>query len=172
MEPVELSAGPFTLRPPRGDDAAWIFDAVQDPDISRFTRLPRPYRAVDAARFIERAATDRRTDVAWSLVIELTETGELLGACGLVRIDDETVEVGYWLALDGRGRGAATAAVTALVGFAEASLGALRCRAIVHLDNALSERVLSRCGFVCVDRQSTCEMSGGSVAASRWERDC
>ena len=167
MEP--LTAGPFTLRLPARQDVVWLCDSCRDPEVLRWTRLPDPYEPRHAIEFVEAAEqrAARRCDIA--LLIELTDSGELLGSCGLMNIAGGRAEVGYWLAPDGRGRGAATAALDRLVALAP-DYGVTLLEADVMIGNVRSELVLERCGFVCVDRGATCEQRGVHRPATHWQR--
>jgi RimJ/RimL family protein N-acetyltransferase len=82
-------------------------------------------------------------------VIEDTAAGAILGGANLSRFDPlrDSVELGYWLFRDARGRGVATRVVRALVEHAFAN-GILRVEAVVRIGNTPSERVLERAGFV------------------------
>jgi RimJ/RimL family protein N-acetyltransferase len=77
------------------------------------------------------------------------ETGELLGGATLRQLDAtrHSIEIGYWLFERARGRGVATRAVMALLGWLFAN-GIYRVEAVVRMGNTPSERVLGRCGFV------------------------
>jgi RimJ/RimL family protein N-acetyltransferase len=79
----------------------------------------------------------------------LTATGEVVGGAGFLFPPDAdgSVEIGYGLAESVRGLGLATEAVQALVARA-AEHGALAVVALTTPDNAPSQRVLARCGFV------------------------
>jgi RimJ/RimL family protein N-acetyltransferase len=179
VTPIELAAGLFTLRAPKPADAAWVYDACQDPLIARWTRAPFPYRPADAVAFVHGAATGWSGGTEFRFVIELTDTGELLGACGLTRDagaepsasvpDAPDAEVGFWLAADGRGRGAATAAVAALVDWAP-RVAVSRLNATVKVGNIASEAVLTRCEFVMTEASWSCFTPGGAVPAHRWQR--
>jgi ribosomal-protein-alanine N-acetyltransferase len=81
-------------------------------------------------------------------VIEDTDAGRILGGANLRLFDPmrDTVELGYWLFVEARGRGIATRAVRALVEHAHAN-GVVRVEAHVRLGNKASERVLERAGF-------------------------
>jgi RimJ/RimL family protein N-acetyltransferase len=57
-----------------------------------------------------------------------------------------TVEIGYWLFRDARGRGVATRAVLAAADWAFSN-GVYRLEAVVRTGNTASERVLERAGF-------------------------
>ena len=173
IEPEPIESGEWTLRPPRADDAAWIYDACQDPDIARWTRVPSPYSARDAVEFLQRSAQQWADGSGYAFVIASTDTGELVGTVGLSRFDAvqdgvRSAEIGYWLALDGRGRGAASAAVTGLSRWAAHRLGLEQLEATVAVGNDASEAVLGRCGFTCVDRQTSCDTPRGDLPASRW----
>jgi RimJ/RimL family protein N-acetyltransferase len=183
MTPVELTAGFFTLRAPEPVDTAWIFHACQDPQIARWTRSPSPYRPLDAVAFVMSAMDGWANNTNYRFVIVVTDTGELLGACALTRgrddvggdadatgaADSADAELGFWLAVDGRTRGAATAAVNALMQWAP-SVGVARVWAVVKHGNVGSEAVLQRCGFALVDAASRCVSGDTVVPANRWER--
>ena len=81
-------------------------------------------------------------------VIEDTDAGTILGGANLRLFDPmrDTVELGYWLFVEARGRGVATRAVRALVEDSH-SRGINRVEAHVRLGNVASERVLERAGF-------------------------
>jgi len=184
IEPEPIEVAEWTLRPPRADDAAWIYDACQDPEIQRWTRVPSPYGARDAVDFLERSAREWAEGTGWAFVIAATETGELVGAVGLSHLGvcdtdaghgtgradagARVAEIGYWLSVDGRGRGAASAAVSGLSHWAAHRLGLERLEATVAIGNDASEAVLTRCGFTCIDRRTSCDTPRGDVPASRW----
>jgi RimJ/RimL family protein N-acetyltransferase len=74
--------------------------------------------------------------------------GELLGGVALHHFDPmrDTLEVGYWLLKDARGRGVATRSVRAAIDHAFSN-GVYRIEAHVRIGNVASERVLERLGF-------------------------
>ncbi len=74
--------------------------------------------------------------------------GTLLGGLALHHFDPmrDTLEVGYWLLHEARGRGVATRSVQAATDHAFAN-GIYRIEAHVRLGNTASERVLERLGF-------------------------
>jgi RimJ/RimL family protein N-acetyltransferase len=81
-------------------------------------------------------------------VIEDTDTGSILGGANLRLFDPmrDTVELGYWLFVEARGRGVATRVVRAMVEHAHTN-GIARVEAHVRIGNTASERVLERAGF-------------------------
>ncbi|MFD0784173.1 GNAT family N-acetyltransferase, partial [Micromonospora azadirachtae] len=106
MEPTEIREDGLLLRPWRADDAEDVFRACQDPDIQRWTTVPRPYLPEHAHGFVTDFTADawREGTGAPFAVCDAT-TGELLGSCGLVALDTRlgSGEVGYWTAPWARG---------------------------------------------------------------------
>ena len=74
----------------------------------------------------------------------------VLGGASLYDVDlaAASASIGYWLAADARGRGAATHAVRLLAGWAFAVLGLRRITLTCAPDNDASQRVAGRAGFV------------------------
>jgi RimJ/RimL family protein N-acetyltransferase len=131
------------LRPPRPDDVDDLVDACADPLIERFVpSLPSPCGTAEAAAWIA-AAPDRR-----ELIVSDPDTGRLLGGCRLYHLStlDRTAELGYWMAARARGGGLATAAATALTGWAfRHGLG--RLEVLTRPDNPASQRVALAAGY-------------------------
>ncbi len=149
LGPVRLRTGPLLLRPWEPRDAPAVAAACSDPEVARWTLLPQPYTPDTARSWVGEEAPGQ-----WSSgrgaqfgVFGLT-SGALVGAVGLGHIDDGTAEVGYWTALEARGRGVATRAVTAACrwGFDELGLARIAWQALVG--NWGSRAVAERCGFL------------------------
>ncbi len=140
-----LSDGEVTLRAWQPEDADWYVSACADPDIQRWTSEPRDLTADDVRRAI---AEMHSTRAHAGMAVTDARTGQLLGNAGLARsaADPSVGEVSYWLALSGRGRGAATRAVRLLVGWAW-RCGLRRVELVTHVDNVGSQRVAERAGF-------------------------
>ena len=49
-----IEVGAYTLRAWQGDDTAFVFEACQDPDVARWTTVPRRTGPGDAAAFVQR----------------------------------------------------------------------------------------------------------------------
>jgi RimJ/RimL family protein N-acetyltransferase len=147
--PETLSADRLLLRAPTEADVEVVAPAFLDPAVGGEAGLP-PVGA-NALRVILREQLpmlrDRGTLAPY--LIEDTETGRLFGGANLSRFDPlrDVVEVGYWLFVEARGRGFATAAVRAMVDHAFAH-GIVRVEAHVRVGNVASERVLERVGFI------------------------
>ena len=139
----------ITLRPLRSDDAPLIYEACQDPEIPRWTRVPSPYTMEHA-----RAAVQSDGDEVRRVIADGDD--RLLGLCSLLRFtpDGRACEVGYWLAPWGRGRGAATRAVELLCAWGFETLGLERIELHAHTENAASRAVARRAGFAEAGRKA------------------
>ncbi len=97
----------------------------------------------------------RRSYAKWILREDLAagifsaETGEILGATGLHRVnwDVPSFEIGYWLAEKHQGHGYVTEAVRMLCNLAFNSTGAHRVTLLCDPNNHKSESVAKRVGF-------------------------
>jgi len=146
--PESLRTGELLLRTPTEADVDVLAPAFRDPDVGGEAGLP----PVDAARLHAML----REELPWlrgrgllaPFVIEDSDDGTILGGANLRLFDPlrETVEVGYWLFVEARGRGIATRVVNALVENSHAS-GINRVEAHIRIGNTASERVLERAGF-------------------------
>jgi RimJ/RimL family protein N-acetyltransferase len=133
---------------PTEADVDVIAPAFRDPEVGGEAGLP-PLDA-DALRAMLGAQLPamRERGLLAPYVIEDTDAHRILGGTNLRLYDPmrETVELGYWLFVDARGRGVATRTVRALVEDSH-SRGIARVEAHVRLGNIPSERVLERAGF-------------------------
>jgi ribosomal-protein-alanine N-acetyltransferase len=78
----------------------------------------------------------------------VAEDGSVLGRFNLYRFKDGTAELGYRVAQHAAGRGVATATVQELCRLAAARHGLRTLRAATSRENAASQRVLAKAGFV------------------------
>ncbi|MEU4714063.1 GNAT family N-acetyltransferase, partial [Micromonospora purpureochromogenes] len=150
MEPVEITEDGLLLRPWQAGDADAVHRACQDPDIQRWTTVPRPYLPEHAHGFVtDRAATAWAEGTGAPFAVCDAGTGELLGSCGLVSIDRglDSAEIGYWTAPWARGRGVTVRATRAVARWA---FDALKLRRLVwqaEVGNHYSRLVALRAGF-------------------------
>lgn len=79
------------------------------------------------------------------------EAGAFLGLTLAPAIDrgTQTVELGYMVAPEARGRGIATAALRLATEWAFSELGAERIELMIAVDNPASKVVADRSGYVC-----------------------
>jgi RimJ/RimL family protein N-acetyltransferase len=145
-----LVEGETALRAWRDSDLDSLVVACQDPEISRWTRVPYPYGSADARAYLLQRHDSLHAGVAAPFAIVLTsERDHLLGSISLMRFSwqHSRAEVGYWLGKDARGRGHATRAVRLITGWGFRSLGLQRIDLMAATENPASQRVAERCGF-------------------------
>ncbi len=148
-EPLE--AGPTALRPWRDSEIAWLVEACQDPDIPRWTAVPAPYGEPDARTFLSRRydALHAGTEASFAIVTSEDIDHGLLGSISLMHLawQDDSGEVGYWLARGARGHGHATRAVRRICAWGFEVLGLERIALLTATGNLPSQRVAERAGF-------------------------
>ena len=136
---TELGDGEILLRPYSEADVPALTALCQDPDIQRRIDLPTPYGAGDALEYITNVGTTR--------AIVDAQSGELLGSIGWRIVDQENVQVGYWVGPGFRRRGIATRALRLLSHWALDELGTGRVQLLTEPDNDASQRVAEKAGF-------------------------
>ena len=111
--------------------------------------------------------TDRHSDslaeqeagtVAYYVLV--AEDGSVLGRFNLYRFRDGTAELGYRVAQHVAGRGVATAAVRELCQLAAARHGLRTLRAATARENAASQKVLAKAGFIPVGPADPADLGG------------
>jgi RimJ/RimL family protein N-acetyltransferase len=148
MRPVEIHEAGLVLRPWEPDDADGVYRACQDPEILRWTTVPRPYERHHAEAFTASALDAWAAERSAPLGVFDEETGELLGSCGLVALDraEGWGEIGYWVAPWARGRGVATRAARATARWALETLGLRRLVWRAEVGNHISRLIALRIG--------------------------
>lgn len=150
-----IHCGRFDLVPVTPENAAVLWEILQQPDLREFQDLPQ----LDAAQF-RRAVAQRPQQLKpqvwgrfeWLIYPNHGESGEPEHPLGWVslRVSERTpsiAEIGYSVVRAHRGRGIATQAVAALAEEAFAVAGVRCLRAYCLPDNAASRAVLRRNGF-------------------------
>jgi RimJ/RimL family protein N-acetyltransferase len=140
----------ITLRTWADRDVGPAREATSDAEIVRFTRVPADQTADELRVWLLDRELARKAGETLSLAIADARDDTFLGTISLLRFDwgDRRCEVGYWLAPRGRGRGAATRAVVLLSRWALDELGLARLALCTDSDNAASQAVAERSGFV------------------------
>jgi RimJ/RimL family protein N-acetyltransferase len=141
---MELRDGNLQLRPWTMDDVPAIVAACNDPEIQHWIPvIPRPYTEEDARAFI-------RGEVAGigARQFAITENGAVVGSIGLgVNESLHNAAIGYWCAVEARGRGLTTRALRLLSRYALDELAVERLELITDPDNVASQRVAEKVGF-------------------------
>lgn len=92
----------------------------------------------------------------------VAEDGSVLGRFNLYDVEDGTARLGYRVAERVAGRGVATATVRELCRMATARHGLRTLRAATSHDNAASQKVLAKAGFVPVGPATPADLGGKS----------
>ena len=144
--PDELHVDDLVIRGLVDDDIDTIAPAFMDPAVGGEAGLPAVGPEL-LRRALHHQIPQMRAEGAMAPYV-IDQGGALLGGTTLHHFDAmrDTVEVGYWLIVEARGRGVATRAVGAMVNDAFAR-GILRVEAHVRPENTASVRVLERLGF-------------------------
>ena len=90
----------------------------------------------------------------------VAEDGSVLGRFNLYDLQDGTAAVGYRVAQHVAGRGVATETVRELCGLAAAQYGLRTLKAATSLENAASQKVLARAGFIPVGPADPADIGG------------
>ena len=109
-----LVDGSTALRAWRDSDLDPLVAACQDPEISRWTRVPFPYGRSDARNYLLQRHDALHAGVSAPFaVVRAEDRDQLLGSISLMRFSwkNDRAEVGYWLAGEARGEGHMTRAV-------------------------------------------------------------
>jgi RimJ/RimL family protein N-acetyltransferase len=142
-----MADGDVRLRPWLPEDAEVRVRAGRDPEVQRWTSVPRDVDVHQARAWVAWAEDARvRCQALYSAV---TLDGRCVGSAGLVRLhhEDLRAEVGYWLVGEARGRGLATRALRLLTGWCFANLNLARLDLFTNTDNDASMAVALRAGY-------------------------
>lgn len=145
-----LVDGGTALRAWRDSDLQQLVAACQDPEISRWTRVPYPYGPSDARAYLLQRHDALHAGIAAPFaIVSAADRDQLLGSISLLRFSWEhaRAEVGYWLALEARGRGHVTRAVRLITDWGFRQLRLERIDLLAASENPASQRVAERCGF-------------------------
>ena len=145
-----LIEGDTALRAWRDSDLEPLVVACQDPEISRWTRVPYPYGSADARAYLLQRHDSLHAGIAAPFaIVSASDRDHLLGSISLMRFSwhHARAEVGYWLAKEARGHGHTTRAVRLITAWGFRSLGLQRIDLMAATGNPASQRVAERCGF-------------------------
>jgi RimJ/RimL family protein N-acetyltransferase len=143
-----LVRGPVSLRRFRLDDADAVAAACSDPSIPRYTMMPEGLTPDSAATWIARSLAHWHQGDTRFAVVD-TDSGVPLGQVGMfVLWHYVSAEAYYWVTKQARGRGVASTALAMISDWAFDVVGIERLWLLTHLDNATSQRVATRCGYV------------------------
>ena len=138
------------LRAPRVADAEAIFTVTaSDPDVTRYLAWTT-HTDVEATRCVVDGVFNFGDDPTW--VIELRDTGAIIGTCGWTRPAPHTVELGYCLGRSWWRQGIMTEVARVMIDEVQRDPTVFRIAAYCHVDNAASAGVLRNCGLALEGR--------------------
>jgi RimJ/RimL family protein N-acetyltransferase len=130
-------------------DAAFILELVNEPSWIRFIGNKGIATLDDAQRYIRNGPVEMYRRLGFGLyLVELKESGEPVGICGLIKRDTlEDVDIGFAFLPRFRGKGYAFESAGAVMSYGRRVLGLSRVVAIVSRGNHRSARLLEKLGF-------------------------
>lgn len=164
--------GDVRVRRLRHGDAEAFARGTRDPAVQRYGHLPLPdYTPQVVREQIDGViAQGLEEDVLAVLAVADAESDDFLGSVVLFDLHDDRAEVGFWLAPQARGRGAAVRALRAVARMA-ADRGLSFLDARTAPDNEGSRRVLAAAGFTSTGEPREEETPSGEVTTVlRFER--
>ncbi|WP_330339626.1 GNAT family N-acetyltransferase [Streptomyces sp. NBC_00557] len=159
MEPVTLTTDRLLLRAVGPRDTQAVYDAVQDPDIQRWTTVPSPYLPEHASGFTEQMVPDgwaQGSMFTFGVFLRPPDGahggsgeggGELSGMLGLTMRSLGVAEIGFWAAKEHRGHGYVTEATLAACRWIFTEVGVDRVEWRAEVGNHASRAVAERAGF-------------------------
>jgi RimJ/RimL family protein N-acetyltransferase len=147
LAPPETFETPrLRLRRPRPDDAEAIFAWASDPAVTRLMDWPTHATVETSLQFLDLCEKGWASGREFTWLLTLPPSDGAVGAIAC-RPKNEAVEFGYVLHRDAHGRGLATEASLALLGWLKSLPGVGRVEATCDVENAASARVLEKAGL-------------------------
>lgn len=132
------------------DDAQAAFEGwCSDPEVARYTTWDAHPNANVTRRLIEMWVGEYDRPQTYNWVLELKQTGAIIGNCAGVRVNDEIdeIELGWCMSRNEWGKGYMPEAVRAIMRFLFDEVGASRVCAKHDIENAKSGRVMQKVGM-------------------------
>jgi ribosomal-protein-alanine N-acetyltransferase len=158
---LRLETERLLLRPLSLDDVDRFASFYADPEVMRYLGAGRTLSRDETEASLRRMLRSFEVDGFGQLAVERTEDGELVGRCGFLVWDAETLtptteaeatgptelEIGYALGREFWGQGYATEAATAVRNHALRSMRRSRLIAFIRPGNLASARVAEKLGM-------------------------
>lgn len=138
--------GTVRLRPWELADAPAVTDALADPEIQRWTPLPRLRSAQEAREWITTRIDQAATDQHEHFAVQAELPYELAGGVNIFFHEPRRAELGYFIVPAARRRGFASRAVRVAAGWAHRN-GVERVEALIDAENLASLSVVENAGF-------------------------
>ncbi len=155
------------LRPLKITDADVVFrNWESDPDVAKYVRWTYHTSVDETIDYINSLQSEIDGD-NYDFGLELKETGELIGACGIF-LHEETncYEIGYCLAKKFWGFGFAVEAATEILKFAKNELSQKQVHVCHAIENPASGSVIKKLGGVYIGDGSYTKFDGVTTYSS------
>jgi ribosomal-protein-serine acetyltransferase len=128
-----------------------LFEAAQEShnELIRFVSWYTPeYSLEDARRWLQARERERFEGRSYDFAITDTENGELVGGCGINRIESRNClgNLYYWVRTSRTNKGAASAAAAATASFGLTTLQLIRLEIVVAETNFVGQSVAEKIG--------------------------
>ncbi|KJY84039.1 acetyltransferase [Vibrio galatheae] len=145
----------LTLRMVNHQDAAFINELYNSEDFIKYVGDKQIRCDQDAIQYIdEKILAMHREYGVCLLLVEVSETNEKLGVCGLIRRPElEAYDIGYGFKPSAYGKGYGYEAASAVIDYAREQASIKDLVAITTSDNLASRALLSKLGFTYVKVQ-------------------
>jgi RimJ/RimL family protein N-acetyltransferase len=130
-------------------DAAFLFRLINDPSWMRYIGDKGVRTLDDAQRYIQNGPLEMYERLGFGLyLVELRETGEPIGICGLIKREAlEDVDLGFAFLPRFWGKGYALESAAAVMSYGRSAFGLSRIVAVLSHDNRRSCKLLEKLGF-------------------------
>ncbi len=149
-EGLPIDVDELTLRRVEYDDRADLFEIYSNPEVARYQFFdPWTLGQVEQLVYSQSEVFAGDPGVPFVLVAVLRSEGKVIGDCQITinSVEDRQGEVGFSFNPEYSGRGFATKAANATLGFGFTRLNLHRIVAAVDVRNASSWRLMERVGF-------------------------
>ena len=155
-----------SLRAIKPTDSTWIFEACQDEQIQYWTTIPKPYLMEHAVGFANGKTSEKKV---W--VIE-DSTKKEVGVISIHGVDENgNAEIGYWVALWGRGAGATKDAISAMAEYAKTQSDIKSIQATISDLNIASQKVAIAAGLAKAEAAAkTCPAGDVETTATYYRK--
>ncbi|MEZ8101803.1 GNAT family N-acetyltransferase [Vibrio bivalvicida] len=152
-----LTSDRLTLRMAELTDALFIHELYNSEDFLRFVGDKNIRSESDARAYVDEKILGMHTEFGVCLLlVEVTESGEKVGVCGLIKRPElEAYDIGYGFMPSSYGKGYGYEAGRAVIDYARETNKIEDLVAITTSDNQRSRALLSKLGFTYVKVQDT-----------------
>ena len=150
---MRLETQRLLIRPFRMADLAAFAEIVGDPEVMRYIGDGSPLSPTQAQEHIEKHILSQKENGYSRYAVCLQESQQLIGHCGFMDFEG-TIDFGWRYGRPYWGKGYATEAAQAVLGYARESLSFDRIVCLCYTDNVASLRVIQKLA-IPFDRDET-----------------